>query len=170
MGLFGAAPAQTVRARGIEYVVRPLERGDFGRGFLEILGQLTSVGSVPRAMFHRRLAEMERDGSYVVAVAERGGAIVGAATLLVERKFIHECGAVGHVEDVVVDESMRGLRVGAALVDYLVALAWERACYKVILDCSEKNVPFYEKCGFARKEVHMALYKESLSGAPRARL
>ena len=28
-------------------------------------------------------------------------------------------------------------------------------CYKVILDCAEANVPFYEKCGLTRKEVQM---------------
>lgn len=32
-----------------------------------------------------------------------------------------------------------------------------RVCI-VILDCSEKNVPFYEKCGFKQKEVEMAWY------------
>jgi len=31
-------------------------------------------------------------------------------------------------------------------------------CYKVILDCAEKNIGFYEKCGFKRKEVTMAWY------------
>lgn len=33
--------------------------------------------------------------------------------------------------------------------------AQELGCYKVILDCSEDNVPFYEKCGLTRKEVQM---------------
>jgi hypothetical protein len=28
--------------------------------------------------------------------------VIGAATLMVEKKFIHECGQVGRVEDVVV--------------------------------------------------------------------
>ncbi len=28
-------------------------------------------------------------------------------------------------------------------------------CYKVILDCAEANVSFYEKCGLTRKEVQM---------------
>jgi hypothetical protein len=28
----------------------------------------------------------------------------------------------------------------------------------VILDCSQKNVPFYEKCGFIHKEYEMACY------------
>lgn len=36
-----------------------------------------------------------------------------------------------------------------------VCLAQELGCYKVILDCSEDNVPFYEKCGLTRKEVQM---------------
>ena len=29
-------------------------------------------------------------------------------------------------------------------------------CTEVILDCEEHNVKFYEKCGFALKEVEMA--------------
>ena len=28
-------------------------------------------------------------------------------------------------------------------------------CYKVILDCAEANVVFYEKCGLTRKEIQM---------------
>lgn len=30
-----------------------------------------------------------------------------------------------------------------------------RGCYKVILDCSEDNIAFYQKCGLERKEVQM---------------
>lgn len=45
-------------------------------------------------------------------------------------------------------------RVIAALVSY----AQSQGCYKVILDCSDSNVPFYEKCGFTRKEVQMVSY------------
>lgn len=42
-------------------------------------------------------------------------------------------------------------RVIAALVAY----ADSQGCYKVILDCSDDNATFYEKCGFKRKEVQM---------------
>lgn len=34
-------------------------------------------------------------------------------------------------------------------------LLQELGCYKVILDCSEDNVPFYQKCGLVKKEVQM---------------
>jgi hypothetical protein len=40
------------------------------------------------------------------------GRILGTAALIVERKFIHGCGKVGHIEDVVVDEKARGGRIG----------------------------------------------------------
>jgi hypothetical protein len=44
------------------------------------------------------------------------------------------------------------------MIDQLTALARERGAYKVILDCSDNNAAFYERCGFVRKSVHMALY------------
>ena len=28
-------------------------------------------------------------------------------------------------------------------------------CYKVILDCAEANIVFYEKCGLTRKEIQL---------------
>ena len=47
---------------------------------------------------------------------------------------------------------MSGLsRVIQALMEFAKAAG----CYKVILDCGESNVAFYEKCGLTRKEVQM---------------
>jgi glucosamine-phosphate N-acetyltransferase len=31
-------------------------------------------------------------------------------------------------------------------------------CYKIILDCEEKLIPFYERFGFKRKANSMQLY------------
>jgi hypothetical protein len=41
------------------------------------------------------------------------------------------------------------------LIEELVRVAKQQGCYKVILDCAESNVAFYEKCGLSRKEVQM---------------
>ncbi|KAF6250858.1 hypothetical protein COO60DRAFT_1464780 [Scenedesmus sp. NREL 46B-D3] len=83
------------------------------------------------------------------------GQLLGTASLIIERKFIHSCGKVGHIEDVVVDAAARGHKVGQRLIDELVCVAKQRGCYKVILDCAEHNIPLYEKCGLSRKEVQM---------------
>ena len=63
-----------------------------------------------------------------------------------------------HIEDVVVDSTVRGKGLGKLIITKLVELAEAAGCYKVVLDCSEANVGFYKKCGFEQKEVQMACY------------
>ena len=41
------------------------------------------------------------------------------------------------------------------VIEHLLSHSRQQGCYKVILDCAEANVPFYEKCGFRKKEVQM---------------
>ena len=66
-----------------------------------------------------------------------------------EQKFIHECATVGHIEDIVVVKGYRGKNLGLKLIEALISLAKSNNnCYKVILDCDEKNVPFYEKVSY----------------------
>ena len=95
---------------------------------------------------------------HFVVVDTQDRRIVGAGTLLLELKFIHKCGSVGHVEDVVVAERCRGKQLGKLIVDALVEEARRAKCYKIILDCAEKNVQFYERCGFSKKELQMVIY------------
>jgi glucosamine-phosphate N-acetyltransferase len=40
-------------------------------------------------------------------------------------------------------------------------VARKENCYKVILDCSQNNIPFYEKAGFREYEVSMRYDIES---------
>ena len=84
--------------------------------------------------------------------------ILATGTVFVEHKFIHACSKVGHIEDVVVLPEARGQGLGLRIVNALIDEASERQCYKVILDCDEANVGFYEKAGMVRKEVQMAKY------------
>eukprot|EP00793_Prasinoderma_coloniale_P006738 PRCOL_00001568-RA len=141
-------------------VLRRLEVGDHAKGMMELLGQLTDASGVDAAMFAARAAELAADPRTTMVVAEdtATGRIVGTAKLLVELKFTRRCGMCGHIEDVVVDSSVRGKRLGKRVVDECVKVAKEAGCYKVILDCNDGNVPFYEKCGFVAKERQMALY------------
>ena len=138
-----------------ELPVRDLQPDDFAKGFLELLAQLTSVGPVTEREFCDRLHAMRTCGLIHVLVIEAAGRIVAVGTLMVEPKFVHGCGACGHIEDVVVDQSCRGKRLGERIIRELKRVAASRGCYKVILDCSESNEGFYAKCGFKRKEIQM---------------
>ena len=84
--------------------------------------------------------------------------VQGCITLIIERKMIHNGEYVGHIEDVVVDEMYRSLKIGKQLMKHVIAYAKENQCYKVILNCNDKVEGFYEKLGFISKNKEMSLY------------
>jgi len=122
--------------------------------------QLTTVGHVSFDQFCSQFEKIAKKGDQITHVIEdpQKKKIIATATLLLEDKFIHGCGKIGHIEDVVVDSTYRGHRLGFRVVDSLNKSAKSHGCYKVILDCAEKNVAFYRKLGYKQKEVQCALY------------
>ena len=61
--------------------------------------------------------------------------------------------------------SEQGKKLGQRIIEALDHLAQAVGCYKAILDCSEKNQPFYEKCGYRLAGVQMVLPYQS-QGVP----
>jgi glucosamine-phosphate N-acetyltransferase len=81
--------------------------------------------------------------------------LIAAGTIIMEQKFIHGGALVGHIEDIVVKKTARSAGLGKRMVNFLTEHAKHLGAYKVILDCKESVVPFYEKCGFVKQEVQM---------------
>ncbi|KAK7244900.1 hypothetical protein RIF29_39729 [Crotalaria pallida] len=141
--------------------VRKLEIADKGKGFIELLQQLSVCDSVSDEEFERRFQELSSLGDdHVIGVIEDevSGKIVATGSVFIEKKFLRNCGKVGHIEDVVVDSTIRGKQLGKKIINFLTDHARSMGCYKVILDCSLDNKVFYEKCGFKQKEVQMVRY------------
>lgn len=86
------------------------------------------------------------------------GVIIGAITLLVEQKIIHDGKCVGHIEDFVVHEDHRNKGFGRQLMKYATDLAKYNNCYKCILDCDPDLERFYMKNGFIKKGITMGMY------------
>jgi glucosamine-phosphate N-acetyltransferase len=138
---------------GDQLVLRPLRLGDFDRGFLKILAQLTVVGDdVKREKFESRFRMMKScPNSYYIVVVEdlKLKKIVGSITLVNEQKFIRHASSRGRIEDVVVDDTYRGKRLGKLITDFMVLLSKHIGCYKLSLECEDKLRPFYSQFGFA---------------------
>ena len=63
-----------------------------------------------------------------------------------------------YIDDLCVDETLRGRRVGKQLYDYVLAFAKENGFYNVTLNvwsCNEGAMKFYEKCGLKPQKVGM---------------
>lgn len=141
----------------LSLIARPLCSDDYHNGYLELLSQLTTVGTIDSTDFSRRFDEMRTindSGSldhYNIVVIEDTVArqIVGASTLFLEYKFIHQCAYRGRLEDVAVSDSYRGKNIGHLVVKIIVDLAHEiYHCYKLTLDCKDELVRFYAKNNF----------------------
>ncbi|KDP42749.1 hypothetical protein JCGZ_23689 [Jatropha curcas] len=140
---------------------RKLEISDKSKGFVELLQQLTICDSVSDEEFEKRFQEISTYGDdHLICVVEddHTGKIIATGSVFIEKKFIRNCGKVGHIEDIVVDSNARGRHLGKKIVEFLTDHAHSVGCYKVILDCSIENKPFYEKCGFKQKEIQMVKY------------
>ena len=136
-----------------------LRRHDYYRGYLQLLEQLTTVNAdkISFGDFCKQLGGINSN-IFVMRDKNVDDKVIATGTIYIERKFIHNLGKVGHIEDVVVDSNYRGQGLGKKMINILVDRAKKEKCYKVILDCSEKNVGFYEKCGFVKHEVEMRMY------------
>ncbi|EGW33209.1 uncharacterized protein SPAPADRAFT_60539 [Spathaspora passalidarum NRRL Y-27907] len=139
------------------YTFRRLKVTDYSNNYCETLRGLTTVGNISSEQFEdlfnhwTSLPEIYRPH----VITDTNGKVVATGMLLVERKLIHECGLVGHIEDISVYETEQGKKLGIYLVTSLAKLAKEAGCYKVILDCSEENIGFYTKCQFKVCGVEM---------------
>ena len=139
-------------------MIRELEVVDVDEKYFKLLCQLSGEEkSYNWQAVMTFWLKYEDNDDHQVFVYEREGEVLGTATILVENKLLHYGSRVGHIEDVVVDQNKRLSGVGKALIEKCVEFAKEKCCYKVILDCGEHNVAFYESCGFRAAEGCMRL-------------
>lgn len=135
--------------------IRLMDATDLDRGFLAALSALKPVELTPQQaveVYRHRLKSRIR-----TYVAEIDGKIAGTASVFIEPKFIHAGGVVGHIEDVAVNPEFQKHGIGRALVEHLLDECRQLNCYKVILDCAEGVIPFYEKLGFHKWERAMRI-------------
>ena len=138
-----------------ELIIREIIESDLENGFLESLDNLRQSSNLEQDSARNILKKISENEDHVIHVAEVDGKIVGSTTLLIEQKFIHEGGIVGHIEDVVVKKEFEGQGIGMNLVLSLLDVAKERKCYKTILNCENGLISFYEKIGFKQKSNEM---------------
>ena len=63
-----------------------------------------------------------------------------------------------YIDDLCVDERLRGQHIGRQLYDHVIGFAKENGCYNVTLNvwsCNESAMRFYEKCGLKPQKVGM---------------
>ena len=142
--------------------IRNIEYGDYYKNYLELLRFLTFIepDKITFDDFKKFIDSLTENHQIFVIEYIESKKIIGTITVLIEKKLIHNLGSVCHIEDVVVDTSIRNKGLGKLLINKAIEISNERKCYKTILDCEAKNEGFYEKCNFVKKGSQMALYNK----------
>lgn len=133
-----------------EIKIRKLQKKDISNGFLHSLDSLRKASDLSPRKAQSIFDKISSDPNEAIYVAVIDSKVVGAASIIIEQKFIHGGGKVGHIEDVVVAKNFQGKGIGQKVVHALLEYAQKRGCYKTILDCTDDLIPFYEKLGFKR--------------------
>ncbi|KAF9465937.1 acyl-CoA N-acyltransferase [Collybia nuda] len=150
--------------------VRPLASTDYRRGHLQVLSILTKTedpGESAWVAHFNSLRALPRTYYTIVMVDKTTDLIAGVGTVFIERKFQRGLSCVGHIEDIAVDPKQQGKKLGLRIIQALINLSENSGAYKTILNCSDKNIPFYEKCGFEKKENEMARYTPERTHSPK---
>jgi len=152
-------PQSVINDLPIGYSMRPITASDYERGVLEVLKVLTTVGDIPKEDFEAQFNYWHKhnDTYFTVVILNEFDRVVAVGSVIVEKKLIHKLGSVGHIEDIAVARTEQGKKLGLRLIHALTDIGRSQGAYKVILDCSEHNAAFYEKCGYVRAGVEMSL-------------
>ena len=101
------------------------------------------------------------DDKTPVFVAERGGAVVGYA-FCIHKQFVNDNNMTDiktlYIDDLCVDEAVRGRHVGTELYDHVLGFAREKGCHNVTLNvwsCNASARAFYEARGLKPYKVGM---------------
>jgi len=144
--------------------IRPLAIDDYNRGHLDVLKVLSKVSDPGLESYNAhfnamRAANPTAQAYYIIAIVDKDtDMVVATGTVFIEKKFLRGLGSTGHIEDIAVRQDMQGKKLGLRVIQTLTAISEAVGCYKTILSCTDQNIPFYEKCGYSKKENTMAKY------------
>ena len=119
-------------------------------------------GDHNRKYTDEQLKEMltQKDRPIFVAVDE-GQGVLGYAFCILQRhvgdNVLTDITTL-YVDDLCVEEKLRGQHIGSKLYEYVLQYAREQGCYNVTLNawtCNEPAVRFYESCGMKPQKIGM---------------
>ena len=120
---------------------------------LDLLNQLTDTPKYDKFHFESIIYSLKNNHFIYLYLIENK--VVGMITLIIEKKLIHNGKCVGHIEDLVIHDNYRNKGIARELLNYVINKCNENNCYKIILDCAEDYIKFYEKFNFKKSGFQM---------------
>ena len=141
-----------------DVILREIEMYDH-KSYLELMFEFTNFTyNLSYDDFILYLNDMKNHNKIIVLYSKFENKIIGAGTIFKINKLHNN--PVGQIEDVIVNDNFRGRGYGKLIIDELINIGLnDFKCYKIILNCLDKNIKFYEKCNFEEVGVEMKFIK-----------
>ncbi len=140
------------------------------RGISRLLAQVLDVHHAgrpdlfrPGAVKYRpeELSILIADDTRPIFVAELDGEVAGYAFCILRQhkndNILTDIKTL-YIDDLCVDEKIRGRHIGSALYEYVLEFAKEMGCYNLTLnvwECNTGAMKFYEACGLSVQKTGM---------------
>ncbi len=140
-------------------------------GINNLLEQVLSVHSTGRPDLFKSNTKKYTDGELltilqddsrpVFVAVDDGGKVLGYAFCVFQQHLGNNIMTdilTLYIDDLCVDETMRGQHIGRKLYDYVVDFARRKGCYNLTLnvwECNPSAKKFYEKCGLVPQKTGM---------------
>jgi glucosamine-phosphate N-acetyltransferase len=133
-------------------IFREIKFTDF-TNYMNLMFEFTNYKhSITKEQFIDEINSMKYNCKIIVI--EYDNNIIGAGSIFKINKLHNN--PIGQIEDVIITSQYRKYGLGKLLINKLIKIGYEEFnCYKVILNCLEKNIEFYKKNGFDVVGVEM---------------
>ena len=138
----------------MNYTFRRLSTNDYEQYF-ELINEFRSTNYTKEQFVHFLEEENKNIHIWVIEVNNE---IIASGTILYETKLIHNISLYAHIEDIIVSSKYRKNGYGLILLNELVDVCKKNNTYKILLDCQEELIKFYEKSGFKKNGSQMVIY------------
>lgn len=136
--------------------VREITPNDYYKGYMKLINIFTKNPlHVSYEEFDNCLKKISHQNS-IILVAEIDNVIVGTLKILKEYKLHNNLSLMAHIEDVVVHNDFRHMKIATGLLEK--ALEYTKDCYKTVLSCKPELQHLYTKLGFCQTGIAFTLY------------
>lgn len=125
--------------------LKKLQKKDF-KIYYNLISQLSNIEFFSIQKFNDYIDSLNNNHHIYLLYVDN--CIFGCGSIVFEQKITYNFKYVAHIEDIVIDSKYRGLGYGNTLLDLLIDKCKDKDCYKIILNCKEELIEFYQKCGF----------------------